>query len=52
MVAGKLSPKVYASDFLNSGKYLHLAAVFACNFANHMYALSAIYSENIISLLK
>ena len=22
-------------------KYLHIAAVFACNFANHMYALSA-----------
>ena len=39
-IAGLLSPRVYEA---NSGqrKYLHLSAVFACNFANHMYALSA-----------
>ena len=40
MVAVRLSPKVYE---VTSGqrRYLHLAAVFACNFANHMYALSS-----------
>lgn len=37
--AGKLSGQVYE---LSSEKrrYLHLAAVFACNFTNHLYALS------------
>lgn len=40
MVAVRLSPKVYE---VTSGqrRHLHLAAVFACNFANHMYALSS-----------
>ena len=40
MVAVRLSPKVYE---VTSGqrRCLHLAAVFACNFANHMYALSS-----------
>lgn len=39
-VAGRLSDDV---RFLSSDKRrsLHLAAVFACNFANHMYALAA-----------
>lgn len=39
-LANELSDKVYllTSD---ERKYLHLAAVFACNFANHCYALSA-----------
>ncbi len=39
-VAGRLSDNV---RFLSSEKRrsLHLAAVFACNFANHMYALAA-----------
>ncbi|MDR0348379.1 MAG: DUF2520 domain-containing protein [Tannerella sp.] len=37
--AGQLSKQVY---LLNSErrKYLHLAAVFACNFTNHMYVLA------------
>lgn len=39
-LAGKLSPKVYEATS-EQRKYLHLAAVFACNFTNHMYALSA-----------
>ena len=39
-LAGKLSPKVYEATS-EQRKYLHIAAVFACNFANHMYALSA-----------
>ncbi len=39
-LAGKLSPKVYEVTS-EQRKYLHIAAVFACNFANHMYALSA-----------
>ena len=39
-LAGKLSPKVYEATS-EQRKYLHIAAVFDCNFANHMYALSA-----------
>lgn len=39
-LAGKLSRKVYEITS-QQRKHLHLAAVFACNFANHMYALSA-----------
>ena len=39
-LAGLLSPKVYEATS-EQRKYLHLSAVFACNFANHMYALSA-----------
>ena len=35
-----LSPKVYEATSAQR-TYLHMAAVFACNFANHMYALSA-----------
>ncbi|MBE6287824.1 MAG: DUF2520 domain-containing protein [Mediterranea massiliensis] len=35
-----LSDKVYEATSLQR-KSLHLAAVFACNFTNHMYALSA-----------
>lgn len=35
-----LSQKVYEATSAQR-TYLHMAAVFACNFANHMYALSA-----------
>lgn len=39
-VAGQLSDhvRILSSE---SRKYLHLAAVFACNFTNHLYALAA-----------
>lgn len=33
-----LSPKVYEASSTQR-KYLHIAAVFACNFSNHMYAI-------------
>lgn len=38
-LAGELSEKIYPAT---SGQrsYLHLSAVFACNFTNHMYAIS------------
>lgn len=38
-IAGKISEKVYS---MTSEKriYLHLAAVFACNFSNHMYRIA------------
>lgn len=39
-VAGTLSGRVYEATS-DQRKSLHLAAVFACNFTNHMYALSA-----------
>lgn len=39
-LASALSPKVYEATS-KQRTYLHMAAVFACNFANHMYALSA-----------
>ncbi|KAA6334328.1 hypothetical protein EZS27_017341 [termite gut metagenome] len=39
-IAGSLSPKIYEADS-EQRKCLHLAAVFACNFVNHLYALSA-----------
>lgn len=39
-LASSLSPKVYEATS-EQRTYLHMAAVFACNFANHMYALSA-----------
>jgi predicted short-subunit dehydrogenase-like oxidoreductase (DUF2520 family) len=39
-MATSLSPKVYEANS-EQRRYLHLAAVFACNFTNHMYALSA-----------
>lgn len=39
-LASALSPKVYEATS-RQRQYLHIAAVFACNFANHMYALSA-----------
>ncbi|MEG2946443.1 MAG: DUF2520 domain-containing protein [Bacteroidales bacterium] len=42
--AEKLSAKVYAADS-EQRKYLHLAAVFACNFTNHMYAIAAQLTE-------
>lgn len=37
-IATSLSPKVYEASS-DQRKYLHMAAVFACNFTNHMYAL-------------
>lgn len=39
-IAGSISRKVYELTTAER-RYLHLAAVFACNFANHCYALSA-----------
>lgn len=43
-MAYSLSEKVY--DATSSQRaYLHMAAVFACNFTNHMYALSAYLLE-------
>lgn len=39
-VAGALSERVYEANS-EQRKSLHLAAVFCCNFTNHMYALSA-----------
>ena len=38
-LASKLSNRVYQVDG-NQRKILHLAAVFACNFPNHLYALA------------
>lgn len=46
-VAGTLSDKVYEADS-EQRRSLHLAAVFTCNFTNHMYALAAELLENII----
>lgn len=43
-LASALSPKVYKATSAQR-TYLHMAAVFACNFANHMYALSAYLLE-------
>ncbi|HJH65557.1 MAG TPA: DUF2520 domain-containing protein [Bacteroides mediterraneensis] len=37
-IAESLSPKVYEATSAQR-KYLHIAAVFACNFSNHMYAI-------------
>lgn len=39
-LASSLSPKVYKATS-EQRMSLHVAAVFACNFSNHMYALSA-----------
>jgi predicted short-subunit dehydrogenase-like oxidoreductase (DUF2520 family) len=39
-IAGKLSPMLYEVNS-EKRKQLHLAAVFACNFTNHLYARSA-----------
>lgn len=39
-VAARLSHRVYEATS-NQRKSLHLAAVFTCNFTNHLYALSA-----------
>ena len=40
MLAATLTSHIYQLDS-EGRKYLHLAAVFACNFVNHCYALSA-----------
>ena len=40
MLAATLSPHIYELDS-EGRKHLHLAAVFACNFVNHCYVLSA-----------
>ena len=48
-LAGRLSTKVYEATS-EQRKYLHLAAVFACNFSNHLYALcDRILSEHGLS---
>ena len=39
-IAGALSERVYEADS-EQRKNLHLAAVFTCNFTNHMYAIAA-----------
>lgn len=39
-IFGSLSDKVYRADS-DLRKKLHLSAVFACNFANHMYTIAA-----------
>jgi predicted short-subunit dehydrogenase-like oxidoreductase (DUF2520 family) len=39
-LSATLTPHVYELS-TDERRYLHLAAVFACNFANHCYALSA-----------
>ena len=39
-LAGSISRRVYELS-TEARKYLHLSAVFACNFVNHCYALSA-----------
>ena len=39
-IASALSEKVYEANS-EQRKSLHLAAVFTCNFTNHMYALAA-----------
>lgn len=39
-IAGQLSEHVYLLSS-EQRKYLHLAAVFACNFTNHLYAIAA-----------
>lgn len=44
IIASALSPKVY-SITSEKRKALHIAAVFACNFSNHMYTIA----ENILS---
>lgn len=44
-LATALSPKVYYMEG-EKRQYLHLSAVFACNFANHMYTLAADILEN------
>ncbi len=44
-MATALSPKVYYMEG-EKRQYLHLSAVFACNFANHMYTLAADILEN------
>lgn len=41
-IAGKLSSKVYRADSQVRG-HLHIAAVFACNFVNHLWAIADIY---------
>lgn len=38
VLAGRLSPNVHDATS-EQRRFLHLAAVFACNFSNHMYAL-------------
>lgn len=48
-VAATLSEKVYEASS-EQRKSLHLAAVFICNFTNHMYALAADLLENTTCL--
>ena len=46
VLANSISPKVYELSS-EERKYLHLSAVFACNFVNHCYALSAEILERL-----
>ncbi len=39
-IAGKISTRVIVTDS-EARRWIHLAAVFACNFTNHMYAVSS-----------
>lgn len=45
-LAQSITPKVYELDS-EGRKHLHLAAVFACNFVNHCYAMSAQTLEQV-----
>lgn len=49
-LAGRLSTKVYEATS-EQRKYLHLAAVFACNFSNHLYTLSAAERRDVAGYL-
>lgn len=44
-LAGKISEKVMSSTY-ESRKYIHLTAVFACNFANHLFARAKEISDS------
>jgi predicted short-subunit dehydrogenase-like oxidoreductase (DUF2520 family) len=39
-IASRISPRVFKADS-HHRKIMHLSAVFACNFVNHLYAISA-----------
>ena len=45
ILAGQLGGKAYEATS-EQRRYLHVAAVFACNFANHMYAVA----EHLLAL--
>ncbi len=48
-LAGRLTPRVYFADS-HQRMVLHISAVFACNFVNHFYSISAqLLEENRLS---